>query len=298
MNISSVFRPSKWAKLFIEKGLAENFSDEAYLKLRFYAEMGKPLNLRDPKTYNEKLNWLKLHDRQPLYPILADKVRVRDYVAQKLGKDCLIPLAGIWDSPEDIDFDALPDRFVLKCNHNSGRGMYICQDKARMDVEKVKKGLHRGLQQDYYKPGREWPYRDIPRKIIGECFLEGPDGNSPDDYKVMCFGGEPRLVVLHRGRFTNYTMDFYDPQWNHLDIKRQGKPWADAPAPRPELLEELLRCSRILTEGIPHVRADWYICGGRLYFGELTFFNNSGFGPFEKEADDLLLGSWIRLPEF
>ncbi len=295
MNLRSLFSPRKWTGLFLDKGPSEKLSDEAYIRLRFFADMGKWPNLSDPKTYNEKLQWIKLHDRNPLYTLLSDKVRVREYVAQKLGPEYLIPLAGVWDSPEDIDFDALPEIFVLKCNHNSGRGMYICQDKAQMDVEKVKAGLRRGLQQDYFLVGREWPYKDIPRKIIGECFLEGPDGNSPEDYKIFCFNGEPKILSLHRDRFTGHTVDFYDTQWNLLDIQRLGRSHAATPFPKPELLEEMLRLSRILTEGIPHVRADWYICGGKIYFGELTFFNNAGFGPFEKEEDDLLLGSWIDI---
>ena len=157
--------------------------------------------------------------------------------------------------------------------------------------------LRRGLALDYFKEYREWPYRDVPRRILAEAYLTDETGAVPSDYKVMCFQGEPKLVILHQGRFGKHTMDFYDTDWNRMSITRVGQARSETDAPRPDCLEKMLELSSVLSREIPHLRVDWYICGGRLYLGELTFYNNSGFGPFVDPRDDAMLGSWIRLPE-
>ena len=298
MHLTSIFRPHKWAKLIVDQGLADWLKDEAFLKLRYYGEMGKRLDLENPTTFNEKLQWLKLYNRNPVYTRLVDKYLVRQHIADTIGPEYLIPMLGVWDDPDEIDFDKLPDQFVLKCNHNSGLGMCICKDNSSLDFDKVRRDLRRGLQQDYYKIGREWPYKDVPRKIICEQYIVD-DLSSRDelsDYKVLCFGGEPRLVEIHRGRFSgHHTQDFYDADWIKTDFQQPEDPLSDEVMDKPVFAEEMFRLSRILASDIPHVRVDWYYTGGKLYFGELTFFDSSGFSPFV-DNQDAILGSWIALP--
>lgn len=281
--------------------------DKKYLKIMYEFYMNEKLDLRNPKTFNEKLQWLKLYDRKPEYTIMVDKYKVRDYIKEKIGEEYLIPLIGVWDNPDDIDFKALPNQFVLKCNHNSGLGMYICKDKSKLtpkDIETIQKNLAKGLAQDYYFLGREWPYKDVPRKIICEKYMEDKrtsescDCNAGElsDYKVLCFDGEPKLIELHHGRFTgHHTQDFYDVNWNRTKINQVGEESAPEVAQKPTCFDEMLRLSRILSEGIPHVRVDWYIVDGKLYFSELTFYDASGFDPFQDKADGLMLGSWITV---
>lgn len=277
-------------------GLHNSMSDEKYLARRYNAIVGKKLNLEDPKTFNEKLQWLKLYNRRPEYTMMADKVAVRDYIAKTIGEEYLIPCLGVWDDPDDIDFNTLPDQFVLKCNHNSGLGMCICKDKSKLDIEKVKAGLRKGLKQNYYLSGREWPYKNIKPRIIVEKYMTDESGTELKDYKVMCFDGKPKLIQVHKGRFVDHTQDFYDTDWNFMKIY-QGCKNSDQIMPKPDFLEEMLSLSETLATGIPHVRVDWYFVNGQLYFGELTFFDASGFDEFEPNEYNEILGSWITLPE-
>lgn len=425
------------------QGFYDNMDDEKYLKRKYKACMGKELHLDSPQTFNEKLQWLKLHDRKPEYTMMVDKYAVRKYIADTIGEEYLIPLLGVWDNPDDIDFDALPNQFVLKCNHNSGLGMCICKDKSQLDIEKVKAGLRKGLGQDYYLTCREWPYKDVPRKIVCEkymtdsrtndlydykffcfggevkcfkvdydrfiehhanyfdkngnilpfgeadlppiydknikmtkslekmcelaekltagkpflradfydvegkiyfgeltfypasgmgkftddswneclgkwlklsnninrggktylivskdivCILETPK-EELSDYKVLCFNGEPKIVEVHKGRFNGqHTQDCYDEFWNKTDIEQYDLPKTDEIMPKPAFLEEMLRLSKLLSKDLVHVRVDWYFANNRLYFGELTFFDGSGYNLFCGDADELL-GSWIKLPK-
>lgn len=180
------------------------FLHALYLRMRFKQRCGRSLNLAEPKTFNEKLQWLKLYNRKPEYTVMVDKYKVREYIAQMIGEEYLIPLLGVWDDPEDIDFDALPNRFVLKCNHNSGLGMCICKDKSKLDITKVKAELRKGLQQNYYLSSREWPYKDVPRKIIAEKYMEDASGDLKD-YKFYCFNGEMKFVMINSDRNT-YTL--------------------------------------------------------------------------------------------
>lgn len=276
-------------------GLYNHMPDEEYLKRKFKACMGKELNLENPQTFNEKLQWLKLYDRKPEYTMMVDKVKVRDYIAETIGEEYLIPLLGVWEDPEDIDFDALPNQFVLKCNHNSGLGMCICKDKTQLDIPKVKRELKKGLAQDYYLTGREWPYKDVPRRIIAEKYMVDESGTELKDYKVMCFGGEPKLIQIHRGRFGSHTQDFYDANWNKLDIE-QGCVQSDIVLEAPSFLDKMLELSAALSKNMIQLRVDWYYVEGSLYFGESTFFDGSGFEKFTQEEWDNTLGSWIELP--
>ena len=260
--------------------------------------MGGDLDLENPKTFNEKLQWLKLYNRKPEYTMMVDKYRVREYIAQTLGEEYLIPLLGVWDDPDDIDFDALPNQFVLKCNHNSGLGMCICKDKSRLNIAKVKAGLRKGLAQDYYLTSREWPYKDVPRKIIAEKYMEDDSSTGElADYKVLCFNGEPKLVEIHHGRFAGiHTQDFYDTDWNKTDFEQPDDPLSDEVMEKPPFADEMFRLTRDLAKDIPHVRVDWFYTQKRLYFGEITFFDGAGFVPFVGNQDEII-GEWIELPE-
>lgn len=286
--------------ILAEHGFYRLMSDELYLKLIFQAKMGQPLCLEKPKTFNEKLQWLKLYDRQSEYTIMVDKYEVRKYIAKKIGEEYLIPLLGTWDIPDEIDFARLPNQFVLKCNHNSGLGMCICKEKDKIDFSKVKKQLRAGLKEDYYQKYREWPYKDVPRKIIAEKYLEDKDQTAGIiDYKIHNFNGKPQIILVCQNRFqkTGMTEDFFDTHWNHLDISREKHRIAEACPMRPENLEKMLELAGILSENIPFLRTDFYEVEGKLYFGELTFFPATGMEKFIPEKWDTILGDWLILPE-
>lgn len=309
MNLKKAFR--SWAKLLRDRdyrfivlsnlGFYRFMKDEAYLKRRFRAKMEKELNLEDLKTFNEKLQWLKLHNRDPLYTQLVDKYEVRRYIAQELGEEYLIPLLGVWDDPDAIDFDSLPDRFVLKCNHNSGLGMCICRDKSKLDIQKTKAELRKGLAQDYYQTGREWPYRDVPRKIVCEQYMTD-SADQPDsltDYKFFCFDGHVDCVMLCLDRHTGDTKYyFFDHKW---DLKRLNIRGKNAPEgftlPKPLCMDEMFAIAEKLSKNMPFVRVDLYECGGKVYFGELTFFPDSGFDSNLLAETDGYWGALLRLPE-
>ena len=278
------------------QGFYDNMDDEAYLKRKYRACMGKELNLGFPQTLNEKLQWLKLYNRKPEYTMMVDKYAVRKYIADTIGEEYLIPLLGVWDNPDDIDFDALPNQFVLKCNHNSGLGMCICKDKSKLDIAKVKAELRKGLKQDYYLTCREWPYKNVKRRIIAEKYMSDEGKEELSDYKVLCFNGEPKIVEVHKGRFNGqHTADNYDIFWNKTDIEQYDLPKTNELMPKPAFLEEMLYLSRLLSKNLIHVRVDWYFTNNRLYFGELTFYDGSGYNQFCGNADEFL-GSLIKLP--
>lgn len=262
-------------------GLYNRMSDEKFLKKAFNIMMNQKLNLDNPQTFNEKLQWLKLYNRKPEYTMMVDKYKVREYIAERLGEEYLIPLLGVWDDPDEIDFDALPNQFVLKCNHNSGLGMYICNDKSKLNIRQVKKELCKGLKQDYYLTYREWPYKDVPRKIICEKYMieevESKKSNSElTDYKFFCFNGNPKFMYISHDHATDATTDFFDMEFNRLNM-RMKDPNSNIIPPKPALFESLKEIAKKLSAGIPFVRVDMYVINGRIYFGELTFFHNAGF---------------------
>lgn len=285
-------------------------SDKLYLKLLFRHQMGYQLDLDNPKTFNEKLQWLKLYNRNPLYTVMVDKVRAKEYVANKIGEQYIIPTLGVWENVDDIDFDSLPSRFVIKCNHNSGKGMYICKDKSKMDVEKVRNGLRKGLRENYYLHGREWPYKNVPRRVIAEVYMEGGNDNCIEgekfvrlgnlrDYKFYCFDGIPRLCQIISDRAIDEKIDFYDMEWNRLvgliglteDAHNSNREIVC-----PQSFDEMKRCAGILSQNIPFSRIDFYDIDGHAYWGEITFFPASGIGKFYPEEWNEIIGNWIILP--
>ena len=283
--------------LFLAKcGLYNGLSDEQYLKKKFKIMMGYELNLACPKTFNEKLQWLKLHNRRPEYTMMVDKYKVREYIADKLGEEYLIPLLGVWDDPDEIDFDKLPNQFVLKCNHNSGLGMCICKDKSKLDISAVKKGLRKGLEQDYFLPGREWPYKNVPRKIICEKYMKMEGCSELTDYKYMCFNGKVKCVFVCSERFSadGLKITIFDRNWSALPVKRDYLK-SDKNIPMPKFHHKMMELAEVLSEGIPFIRVDFYEINNHIYFGELTFFPASGFEKFTPEEWDYKLGEWISL---
>lgn len=270
-------------------------SDKQYILLKWKNCMDYKLDLDNPRTFNEKLQWLKLNDHNPLYTKLVDKYTVKDYVAKKIGASHVIPTLGAWDSVDDIECGSLPQQFVLKCNHDSG-GLVICKDKSQFDVKKAIKVLSDSFSFDFYKAGREWPYKGVKRKVIAEKYLEN-EGGDLEDYKVHNFNGEPKFILLCRDRSkaSGMTEDFYDTDWNHLDLKR---PEHDNPGghKKPEELQRMMELSKILSEGIPFVRTDFYIVNHQIYFGEMTFYPATGMKPFEPEEWDYKFGEWLELP--
>ena len=278
-------------------GFFRNMTDEKYLRKMYKASLGTELNLDQPSSFNEKLQWLKLYDHQPEYTKMVDKYLVRKYVAETIGERYLIPLIGVWNSPDEIDFESLPNQFVLKCNHNSGLGMCICKDKSKLDIQKVRDELRKGLADDFYYLGREWPYKNVERKIICEKYMT--DGNDQlSDYKIHNFNGSPRIILVCRDRFkeSGLTEDFFSEKWEHLDIHRPGNPNSRHLIPKPSELDEMLLLAKQLSKNIPFVRTDFYTIDGKVYFGEITFYPASGFEKYEPESIDKQFGEWLKLP--
>lgn len=271
--------------------------DKVFLKAAFRARFGRKLNLNNPKTFNEKLQWLKLYNRKPEYTKMVDKYLVREYVKEKIGEKYLIPLLGVWDDPEEIDFDELPMQFVLKCNHNSGIGMCICKDKNELDISKVKEELKKGIDQNYYLTGREWPYKDVPRRVIAEKYVVDESGYELKDYKFYCFDGKVKLVMINSDRMSSEKTkaNYFDENYQPLDFV-WGYDNAEEPPKKPEKFEEMKYLAEILSEGIPTVRIDFYQTPDGIFFGEITFFDGSGFDAIEPIEWDYKIGSWIKLP--
>lgn len=295
MYNKAVKNPRCVLRRMIAMGFFKSLPDKPYLELIYYAHFGKKLDLKNPKTFNEKLQWLKLYDRNPEYTRMVDKYEAKQYVAEKIGEEYIIPTLGVWDDPDQIDFDALPEQFVLKCTHDSG-GLVICRDKSKLNIEEAKEKLKKRLKFRYFYWGREWPYKNIKPRIIAEKYMEDESGTELKDYKVMCFEGEPKLIQVHQGRFGEHTQDFYDTQWQKLEIT-QGFPYSETTMGKPEFLEEMLTLSKELSQNLHQVRVDWYYVGHQLYFGELTFFDGAGFDGFEPDEYDEIIGNWIRIHE-
>ena len=269
--------------------------DSLYIQIYYFAHFKKFCNLKKPNTYNEKLNWLKLHDHNPLYTTLVDKYEAKEYVAQIIGNEYIIPTLGVWDSFDDIDFDKLPNQFVLKCTHDS-EGLVIVKDKNKLDKKAAKEKIEAALKQNFYYIGREWPYKNVKPRIIAEQYMEDHVDGELRDYKFFCFDGEPKAMYIASDRASDHVkFDYYDLKFNHLDIK-QKYPHAQEALRKPVTFEKMIDFSKILSKGFPHVRVDFYEVDGHLYFGELTFYHLSGFIPFEPDRWDKVFGDWLKLP--
>lgn len=272
--------------------------DKVYLKHMFLARMGKRLDLEHPRTYNEKLQWMKLYDRKPEYSMMVDKYDVKTYVSAIIGQDHIIPMLGVWDSFDEIDFDKLPKRFVLKCTHDSG-GHVICKDKDHLDLAAARKTLSSRLKRNYYKLYREWPYKDVKPRIIAEAYMEDAEGKGDlTDYKLHFFNGECKAILEYSNRFgTNGAYkDYYTPDWQHMDFLKGPSSYAPERSRRPVEMDEMIELGRLIAKNYLAVRVDFYIINHRIYFGEITFFPAGGFCAFDPEEWDEVFGGWIHLP--
>lgn len=271
-------------------GFYRNMSDEVYLERLYKACMGKKLNIQNPKTFNEKLQWLKLNDRRSEYTAMVDKYEVKKYIASKIGEDYIIPTLGVWNNFDDIDFGALPNQFVLKCTHDSG-GLVICRNKKHLNVKHAREKINKSLKSNYYFIGREYPYKNVKPRIIAEQFMVDNSTSELRDYKFFCFGGVCKCMKVDFDRFIEHRANYYDPQGNILDIGETICP----PNPQknivlPDNMDKMIELAEELSKGIPFLRADFYDVNGRIYFGELTFYPASGFGTFTDDAWDVKLG--------
>lgn len=274
-------------------GLLPLLPDKTFLKMYYLVMMREELNLKNPKTFNQKLQWLKLYDRKTEYTTMVDKYAVKKYIAEKIGGEYIIPTLGVWDKFDDIDFDSLPEQFVLKCTHDSG-GLVVCRNKSQLDIDATKKKIEKSLKTNYFYNGREWPYKDVPRRIIAEQYM----ADDLRDYKLFCFNGVPRMTLVCSERFTRDGLkeDFYDEAWNHLDVQRPAHGNNILPIQRPKQYELMKQLATKLSEKMPFVRIDFYEINEKVYFGEITFYPASGFEGFKPEEWDLKLGEWIKLP--
>ena len=270
-------------------------TDKKYLEYRFLSEMGYKLNLKNPQTFNEKLQWLKLYDRNPEYTKMADKYEVREYIKEKIGEEYLIPLIGVYDKFDDIDFDKLPNQFVIKCNHDSG-GLIICKDKNRLDIETARKKINRSLKTNYYYSGREWPYKNVKPRIIIEKYMEDSNKSDLIDYKLFCFNGIPKIVLVCSERFSSSNMceTWFDMNWKLIDMTESGHR-VDSTISKPKQLKKMVELSKKLSKNIPFIRVDWYEIGDKLYFGELTFYPASGFEKFEPKEWNKKIGDMLSI---
>lgn len=279
------------------KGYLNWVPDAIYLKILYRLSMGERCNLKNPVKYNEKLQWLKLHDRKPEYARMVDKYEVRGYIAEAIGEEYLIPCYGVYNSFEEIDFSKLPEQFVLKCTHDSG-SVEICKDKANFDFKGAKDRLTGAMGKNYYNTYREWPYKNVKPRIIAEKFMVDETVDDLRDYKIMCFNGEAKLIEVHENRFARergYTQTFYDRAWNKLNIAQKGFIPTDEEREKPVKLDEMLALSEKIAKDMYHARIDWYLIGDKLYFGEITFYDGSGFAKFDDEKDDIFFGSLIQI---
>ena len=282
--------------IFASRGIYNRLSDENFLKKAYKIKMGKSLNLNDPKTFNEKLQWLKLYDRNPLYTTLVDKYEVKKYIADKIGEEYIIPTLGVWDSFDDIDFDSLPNQFVLKCTHDSG-GIVVCRSKSELDIDKARKKMSKNIKRNFFWYTREWPYKNIKPRIIAEKYMEDSQTEELRDYKFFCFNGEVKALFIaseRQKKGEEVKFDFFDADFNHLPI-RQGHPNASVPPEKPKRFEEMKSLAQKLSKDIPHVRIDFYEANQQVYFGEMTFYHFSGTTPFQPEEWDYKFGDWITL---
>ncbi|MBO5868918.1 MAG: glycosyl transferase [Oscillospiraceae bacterium] len=287
------------AKSLIKKA-TRIIPDKLYIQLKFLMRLKRLPNLQNPKTFNEKLQWLKLHDRKPEYTTMVDKYEAKRYVAERIGEEYIIPTLGVWDSFDEIDFDSLPDQFVLKCTHDSG-GLVICRDKSKLDKAAARKKIEASLQVNYYWQGREWPYKNVKPRILAEAYMEDEnEAQGLTDYKFFCFNGEPRMIYVSQGLEDHATarISFYDLEGKPMPFRRSDYRPIDTEMVLPSNFAEMTDTARTLAKLVdcPFLRVDLYSVKGQMFFSEITFSPCGGMLPFEPLAWEEKLGEWISLP--
>lgn len=268
----------------------EYLPDRPYLSLLFKRRLGYEMDWKNPQSFNQKLQWMKLYDRNPLYSKYADKVDVREFVAATIGDQYLIPSIGVYDRAEDIDYDTLPDRFVLKCNHGAKYNV-ICKDKSKLDIPATNASLNKWLNEKFWHQKREYHYKAIKPRILCEQYMEDAETGGLNDYKVFMIAGEPYMIQVDLDRFEEHQRNIYDANWHLLDVEISFPKGPDVP--RPAVLDEMLCCAKKLAEGFKEVRVDFYVINGKLYFGEMTFFSGAGFSRYKPREFEFDMGSKI-----
>lgn len=270
--------------------------DRLYVKMRFYFNYGYRLNLDDPKGFNEKCQWLKLNYRRPEFTEMVDKYTAKAWAAKRIGQEHIVPTYGVWNSFDEIDFDRLPQSFILKCTHDSG-GNVVCRDKSKLDKDAARRKLTAALAKNTFLHTREWPYKNVKPRIIAEELLKENSGDGViSDYKFFCFDGEPRVMYVSKDGAADPRTDFFDMEWNHLPVRMRDLN-ADVQPEKPAQFEEMRQMARTLSAGLPHVRADFYLVNGHIYFGEMTLYTCAGMPTFNPWEWNRTFGDWITLPE-
>lgn len=270
--------------------------DRLYLKMLYEVRLGEKLDLGNPVTFNEKMQWLKLYDRNPAYTKMADKYEVRSIVERELGEEYLIPLLGVWNGVEEIPWEKLPEQFVLKCTHDSA-SVCICRDKRTFDRGAACGKLAQSMGRNYYYAAREWPYKNIKPRIIAEKYMADESGTELKDYKIYTFGGEPYLIQVDFDRFVRHRRNLYTTEWEYIDEEIEYPKDPSVQIGKPEKLEEMLDCARKLARNTASLRVDFYSIHDKIYFGEITFYQEAGFARFSSREYAKKLGEMIVLPE-
>lgn len=283
---------------FSRLGLYNKLSDEKYIEKEFKLRMGYNIDLQNPKTFNEKLQWLKLYDRDTKYTKMVDKIAVKEYISKFIGEEYVIPTIEVYEKFDNIDFDKLPNQFVMKCAHDSG-GIIICKDKKNLDINSARKKINKSLKNNYYYKHREWPYKNVKPRIIIEKYLDDGENSQLNDYKIMCFSGKAKcsFVCTERdNKDLGLAVTFFNLNWEKMPFERHYRT-SNKKIKKPENYDKMIELSEKLSKNIPFVRVDWYDINGKLYFGELTFFPGAGLEEFTPVEWDYKLGEMIELPK-
>lgn len=287
----------------INKSLSKFYTllpDKLFLKLKYRKLTGKKLNIKNPLRFTEKIQWLKLYDRNSIYTIIVDKMEVKDYVKNIIGEEYIIPTIACWENPNDLDIHKLNTTFVVKTTMGGGNcGVIVCNKQTGLNIDEIRNLLSKNLNYSIYKNFREWPYKNVKPRIIAEEYIEMPGKESLTDFKIFCFNGVPKYIQVIQDRNEHETIDFFDTEWNHqpfVGLNPNCKN-ADMPVPKPKNLEKMIEIAEKLSKDIPFVRVDLYNIDGKIYFGEMTFYPGSGFGRFSPDEWDFKLGEMLTLPE-
>lgn len=292
--IKYIKNPKEIILYLMNKGYFKKLDDEKYLKIKYKLKMNTELNLKTPKTFNEKLQWLKLHDRKPEYTKMVDKYEAKKYVEEIIGQEYIIPTLGVWEKFEDIDFNKLPKQFVLKPTHTSGN-IFICEDKSKINKIKLKKEINKWLRRKYYYVHREWPYKNIKPRIIAEKYMADEFKKDLKDYKLFCFNGKVRIILVCSNRFKELKETFFDEEWNFIDVIEGGH-GREENIMKPLNFSKMKQLAEKLSKNMSFVRIDFYETNKSLYFGEITFYPASGYERFEPELYNEILGNMLNLP--
>lgn len=296
-KIMEYIKNPEYILLAIDRLGISRINDKLFIKCEYKENFNKKLDLNNPKTFNEKLQWLKLYDRKDIYTTMVDKYEVKKYVANIIGDEYIIPTIGIYNNFDEINFEELPNQFVIKCTHDSG-GIVICKDKSKLNIDEARKKINRCLNKNYYYIHREWPYKNVKPRIIIENLLEDENNEDLIDYKFMCFKGKVKcsFVCLNRRSKEGLKIDFYDLEWNKMPFERHYHN-SNIILEKPKNYNKMIELAEKLSKNIPFVRVDFYDVKGKIYFGELTFYPGSGFEEFTPEEWDKKLGDMLIIPE-